>query len=227
MRRRRTCDRSKSNVDRRHRIWCECVTWLVSGSGRLERPLVLGWFRMDFAEPVAGFPSSNPEHPVGASASPISQPSKPRIESDTRSVKKWIIGGVATLLVVVGVVVAYGAIASQGKWRGLDPRIASILSKDARPDVWCRGLQTPSTTPEGLWTTLGRKAGMSSSAVQKSFYDFCGIPIPANDPGLGSDQATQDLSKEIESYREICRPLVARGDYTSEADCLSHDGYLR
>ena len=48
--------------------------------------------------------------------------------------------------------------------------------------------------------------------------------IPADDPGLGSDWVTVIWSKEIESYREICRPLVARGDYTSEADCPSHDG---
>ena len=45
---------------------------------------------------------------------------------------------------------------------------------------------------------------MSSTAVQRSFYGFCGVPIPADDPGLRSDWVTQDLSKEIESYREIC-----------------------
>lgn len=163
---------------------------------------------------------------TGARGPQMRSPTGSRVGADPLGIKKWIIGGAAALLVLVGVAVAFGAIASQGQWRGLDPRIVSILDKDARADVWCRSLQI-NAVPAGLWTSLGRRAGMSSTAVQRSFYGFCGVPIPADDPGLGSDWVTQDLSKEIESYREICRPLVARGDYTSEADCLSHDGYLR
>ena len=67
---------------------------------------------------------------------------------------------------------------------------------------------------------------MSSTAVQRSFYGFCGVPIPADDPGFGSDWVTQDLSKEIESYRRSMSS-IGGAVTTSEADRSSHDGYLR
>lgn len=180
--------------------------------------------RSPLQDPTAATPRSS----LGISASSRQTLPKQGIRTERGSKAKWIVGGVATTLVAVGVVVVTSSvIASQDQWHGLDPRIVRTMSKDARADVWCKGLQTPSATPEGMWTTLGREAGMSSSAVQQAIYNFCGVPIPANDPGLKSDQATQDLKNEIQEYREICRPLVARGDYTSEADCLTHDGYLR
>lgn len=93
----------------------------------------------------------------------------------------------------------------------LDPRIDSTYNHPDR-SAWCDGLSGNESTggrPRtygGQWVGIARKTGLPAEYVQKQFFAWCKLPVPANDPGLDV-AAWEDLL-------ELGRELKARERFT-------------
>ena len=99
--------------------------------GDSERPLVLGWFRMDFAEPVADSVAGKSGGLTGARGTPDAKPNGVTESEPTPRHQEMDHRRGSGAVSFSGRCGGFWSDSVVSQWRGLDPRHCSILDKDA------------------------------------------------------------------------------------------------
>lgn len=129
------------------------------------------------ADPVSPLPEAGlAKHPypiaTGAGATRPRPEHKPHVAV--------FAGGLALALAAIVALAALVAANSQAKV--LDARLTNALP-GIDMTVYCMNVRDQQVAP-GTWNYLATQTGMSNVEVEHEIYDYCGMDIPANDPGL-------------------------------------------
>lgn len=88
-----------------------------------------------------------------------------------------------SLALALAAIVALAAlVVANSQAKALDPRLSNAMP-GIDMTVFCDGIRDLGT-PAGFWSLYAQESGMSNVEVQHEIYNYCGMDIPANDPGL-------------------------------------------